>query len=280
MEDSLAALSLTPSTRNKSASNSKPYLPSELLDQIWQATIQCTGPRIVDLRSESKMDGFTSSCRIPPLLHTCSRSRQLALQRWKLCFPSLDESGHEDAKVFFDYEQDTLFFTQEFADICHFADVVSREERMKIRSVAVDLKVAASVFGPTFGGVKFGQSAIYDFDAGIRLAFVLREGRENEQAWARGGKMISFFPAREPREGQVQTVTESEMKFLAQYDAARSSSRGREVPRTGFVGIRIVEEGSEAWDFEDKEGEAGEEKWWKVRWKIWFQQKRGTQQNE
>ncbi|PMD40383.1 hypothetical protein L207DRAFT_511878 [Hyaloscypha variabilis F] len=255
---------------DEGTNNPKPRLPTELLDKIWDATICCTGPRIVDLRCESKMDGLTSSCRIPPLLHTCSRSRQLALQRWKLCFPSLDENGQEDAKVFFDYEQDTLFFTQEFVDICQFAMIVSREERMRIRSVAFDFTVVTTMFN----GVKFGRTLVQELHADVRLAFVLREGREDEQAWGREGKIVSFFPVRKPRDVMDYEDKQREIRFVEQLNAASSASVSRGVPRFKYVGIRIVDMENEAWNLralDSAEGGEADERWWKTGWKIWYQ---------
>jgi hypothetical protein len=148
------------------------------------------------------VDGLTSSCKIPPLLHTCSRARELALQRWRLCFPitselegkpgSEEDDGRREAKIFFDYESDTLFFTQEFVDICQFSDMVSELERFKIRSVAWDLNVLSVMFD----GAKFYRTLSREFDKNIRFTFVLRC---HEVVWGRKGKMIGFSPASDPR---------------------------------------------------------------------------------
>lgn len=90
-------------------------LPQELRDQIWEVAIFNAGDRIVEVR-----DGvnFTSTCPVPPLLHTCQSSRGLAMKRWKLSFA---KSGQE-ARIFFDRSRDTLFFGQYFPNMDEFTD--------------------------------------------------------------------------------------------------------------------------------------------------------------
>jgi hypothetical protein len=243
-------------------------LPNEILDHIWLATIACTSPRIVDIRSESKMDGLTSSCKIPPLLHTCSRARSHALTRWPLCFPSQNEAGITEAKIFFDYSSDTLFFTQEFVDIVHFSQIVSKAECLLIRSVAFDLRVLSSMFL----GAKFARAVIQTFEKDVRVAFVVREGKEEERVWARGGKMVSLFPTRDPRVVQSGSEVGMELRFLDDY------CMGRTAPCPGFVEVRVVgEEEGEAWDLRSVQVErVGDPAWklepWKLAWKIWFAQ--------
>lgn len=195
MEKAIEKLSTAPPPAYRTT-ESKPFLPPEILDQIWRTTIGLTRPRIVDIRCESKMDGLTSSCCIPPLLHVYSRSRSLALEHWPLCFPSLDHcNGKTESKIFFNYDQDTLFFPQEFVDICQFCDIVCKEERLKIRSVAWDLQVLSVMFN----GAKFWRTLSWEFDKALCFAFVLRE---DECVWQRQGKIIIFTPARDPREGK------------------------------------------------------------------------------
>jgi hypothetical protein len=274
MDKEMEKLSITPSPSYNSTEveaeekEGGQRLPNEILDHIWLATIACTGPRIVDIRCESKMDGLTSSCKIPPLLHTCSRARALALTRWPLCFPSQNQAGNTAAKIFFDYTSDTLFFTQEFVDIVHFSQIVSKAECLLIRSVAFDLRVLSSMFL----GAKFARTVIQEFEKDVRVAFVVREGKGEERVWDRGGKMVQLFPVRDPSVVWHGSSEGMEVRFIVDY------GRERTAPSPGFVGVRVVgEEEGEAWDLRSVQVEkVGDPGWklapWKHGWRVWFEQ--------
>jgi hypothetical protein len=193
------------------------------------------------------VDGLTSSCKVSPLLHTCSRSGTLALQRWKLCFPitsdielpkTAEKNERHEAKIFFDYKEDTLFFTQSFIDIFQFVQIECQEERMKIHSLAWDLTVLSSMFQRD----KSHDTLLGEFDQQVRMAFILGE---HEPARGRRGKMICFKPAKDPWDkvrrigGMLSERRDRERSFIG-----KSENRPHRGVLGGYVLVRleIVEE--------------------------------------
>jgi hypothetical protein len=120
-----------------------PLLPLEIQDLIWDHAINSVGPRIVEIRyavhkdlPSSHDDGtavFTSSCPIPGVLHANHRSRERALQRWKLSF-----ARHgKPAKIFFDFSDDILLFGNKFDYIGKLREKDDNSvDRSELRTIA------------------------------------------------------------------------------------------------------------------------------------------------
>lgn len=113
-----AYLSPTDATQNFPAFN---LLLPELQLLIWQYSIDDIGPRIVELRREKfkvrrgVSQYWFTSCPIPPVLHACSTSRHIKLDRWHLCFDDIDNT-----RIFFDLKEDILYFSHESKNMQKF----------------------------------------------------------------------------------------------------------------------------------------------------------------
>lgn len=83
---------------------------------------------------------YTSATRIPGLLHACHDSRVAALRRWELRFAFLDEPLPHPAKVFFDFETDTLYFGTKFSRIEYFKEGADILDYSQLRRVALDIR--------------------------------------------------------------------------------------------------------------------------------------------
>jgi hypothetical protein len=139
---------------------------------IWQAAIYSVRPRIVEVKENielaprscrSKYGGkrqFVSSCPIPGVLHACRASRSLALRRWRLCFAA----RYQEPKIFFDLEDDFLYFGRDFYNIKDFADAVDFKDRQATQLLAFHIKF------------QWAHGYFYD---GEDLSFVLNEDFPN-----------------------------------------------------------------------------------------------------
>lgn len=97
---------------------SSPRCPVEIRDMIWEAAIAAAEPRNLQMRArvEDTANGleiypYSLSTPVPPvpaLLHTCSRSRQLALKKWKLLHFFFSNSALYSQTI--DSNQPGLFF--------------------------------------------------------------------------------------------------------------------------------------------------------------------------
>jgi hypothetical protein len=139
---------------------------------IWETAINSVRPRVVEVieniekapRScRSKYGGkrqFVSTCPIPGVLHACRTSRSLALRRWRLCFAA----RYQGPKIFFDLENDFLYFGRDFDNIRNFADAVDFEDRQATQMLGFHLRMQ--------------WASGYFFD-GVDLCFVLNEDFPN-----------------------------------------------------------------------------------------------------
>lgn len=131
-------------------------LPEELKSIIWKYAIDAVGPRVIKFHLvffKTVYDNTgqpvylyenRSRSPIPEVLHVCPTSRQLALKRWRLSF---SVSG-TPAEIFFDFDQDILWWEQEMMGIWT-AVTLSQEERDAVRRVAWS-------FDPIFSGSAVG----------------------------------------------------------------------------------------------------------------------------
>jgi len=103
-------------------------LPKEIRDIIWSEALQSLPPQAVVISidwieikkvKDARPSGDTSpifrvkaTYKIPQILHACSESRVVGLQRYRLAF----KEQLNGKTVFFDYEQDALFFTCPVSD--------------------------------------------------------------------------------------------------------------------------------------------------------------------
>jgi hypothetical protein len=84
---------------------------------------------------------FTSACALPTLLHVNSEARAVALRRYELAFAN----ATYPARIYFDFERDTLYFPEysfdngSVADVRPFQDAISAAERARVRRVAIDV---------------------------------------------------------------------------------------------------------------------------------------------
>lgn len=139
---------------------------------IWQSAINSVRPRIVEVKENielaprscrSKYGGkkqFVSACPIPGVLHACRASRSLALRRWCLCFAA----RYQEPKIFFDLEEDFLYFGRDFDNIRNFADAVDFEDRQATQLLAFHIRS------------QWASDYFYD---GEDLSFVLNEDFPN-----------------------------------------------------------------------------------------------------
>lgn len=119
---------------------SSPRCPNEIRDLIWEWAVAVTEPRVIQLtrhatpylhrvpdsptnytspkpgkrrssnsRYESRFEyAYTSTCKIPALLHTSGRSRDLALKQYQLSFAVQKGMGDGIARIYFDAGKDVL----------------------------------------------------------------------------------------------------------------------------------------------------------------------------
>ncbi|KAH6683157.1 hypothetical protein B0J14DRAFT_575240 [Halenospora varia] len=128
-------------------------LPQEIKDQIYEGAITAIGPRVVELTEHlaEKLDSkgepfpyprpsmeayYTSSCPIPNVLHLCSQSRRLALKRWRLMFGTREQKP----RVYFDFSQDTLWFSHTSASFSYYDCFEDQLERPLIQHLAIELR--------------------------------------------------------------------------------------------------------------------------------------------
>jgi hypothetical protein len=149
-----------------------PRLPPEVQNMIWQIAIDSVRPRVVEVKENielaprscrSKYGGkrqFISTCPIPGVLHACRASRSLALRRWRLCFAA----RYQEPKIFFDLEEDFLYFGRDFDNIRNFADAVDFKDRQATQLLAFHLRL------------QWASDYFYD---GEDLSFVLFEDFPN-----------------------------------------------------------------------------------------------------
>jgi hypothetical protein len=119
---------------------SSPHFPVEVQDLCWQHAINSAASRTVTIRytppkttNYSNTSLYTSASPIPALLHACSRSRALALKRWRLAFAYQTEVP----KVFFDFQNDNLFFGRHFVNMGLF----HTDDRKEVKRVALSFRV-------------------------------------------------------------------------------------------------------------------------------------------
>jgi hypothetical protein len=144
-------------------------LPAELRDRVWQYAIDAIPSRVVSLRLEDnsvrgrktesgntiisynlfpeEFAQYTSPSPIPPVLHACRDSRDLASKRWRLAFPRgrwyYRRAAHKTIrtrfdscpKVFFDFSRDILWLGD---DLPCFVQSVCEKDRHALRKVAFD----------------------------------------------------------------------------------------------------------------------------------------------
>jgi hypothetical protein len=144
------------------------HLAPELQELIWLHAISSIGPRVVELRDGfwttlqpsddpqaivsaggqvvNTTDAglqkwewqFTSPCFIPPPLHTCSLSRELALRRWRLAFGTNEEGETRgQAKIFFDFEKDVIWIGKKLPAFRHFMDASGSTETRGLKKLAI-----------------------------------------------------------------------------------------------------------------------------------------------
>jgi hypothetical protein len=120
-------------------------LPQELQNMIWQTAINSVKPCIVEVQQSIlpstrrstylQKPQFTSPCPVPGVLQACQASRYLALRRWKLSFAARGQ----DPKIFFDFNNDTLFLGTTVADMRYFVNNINRADREATQKLAFRL---------------------------------------------------------------------------------------------------------------------------------------------
>ncbi|KUJ17448.1 uncharacterized protein LY89DRAFT_781653 [Mollisia scopiformis] len=148
---------------------------------------------------------LNSSCPIPALLHTCSRSRKLALKEWKLCFnASLSQPACPvQPRTFFDSKNDTLFLFNECELLDTFANHVRESERQLVENLALYLdhfdyasNLSNAIAAPEYPGY-YGPLA-----AEIRAAFpclkklkiVVMGLYQFRHLWGNSEQRLGFLP--------------------------------------------------------------------------------------
>jgi hypothetical protein len=117
-------------------------------------------PRIVVIQTvkepgkfaTSENRGFMSPSPVPAILHVCSESRQVALEKYILCFPAngywQHSSSQHPARIFFNFNQDTLYFRGEEGpygsdfSFREFTRQISNGDMKKVQSIGFDLKTS------------------------------------------------------------------------------------------------------------------------------------------
>jgi hypothetical protein len=79
-------------------------LPTEIRNEIWQYCLP--GPRVIEIRNNRDIPGATSICRIPPILHVCRESREMALKIYELSFGMDNQPG----QIWVNFERDIVYF--------------------------------------------------------------------------------------------------------------------------------------------------------------------------
>ena len=103
----------------------------------------------------------------------------MALTRWKLSFAA-DGRGHE-AKIYFDYELDTLFFPGDQRDVDGIREMMGEKETWGVGTVFIQV------------GSEWRTSGA--FRESTRVVKVLMN--PESAIWRRGGKMISFVSVKQ-----------------------------------------------------------------------------------
>lgn len=160
------------------------------------------------LQERSKMTEYgipmrmvSSSCPIPALLHTSSRSRELALRRWKLCFngPCSRKSRPTNSSTFVDSRNDTLLLFNEWRFLKNFPDHSSLIERSSIENLAmyIDNRSYASD-AITMSAVRYyGLLAIFirqAFPCLKTLSIVVDDLYQFQHLWGTSEERLALMP--------------------------------------------------------------------------------------
>ena len=218
----VSALAVPTASPSPSTTSFKPFpftlLPREIQLDIWYLAVYAYPTRVIELRNTqyrgSPLPPFhpygtavvrvkpespaadTTPHRVPPLLHVCANARRVALQRWDLVFGRVPDPG--TGKVFFDLENDVLFFGAWFDSVNHFisSSCPSAAIRARLRSVAFyppslepkdyrgrpKLEIGVENFGPSPAAVAAGIRRNFP---GLQTVYFLWGRRGNlPEEWA------------------------------------------------------------------------------------------------
>ena len=103
-DEALYNYGLSPSSHIPRTLHRFQELPAEIRIQIWQYCLP--EPRVIEIRNDRDFPDATSICRIPPMLHACLESREIASQVYGL---SLGMDG-KPGQIWVDFERDTVYF--------------------------------------------------------------------------------------------------------------------------------------------------------------------------
>jgi len=136
-----SASSLPP--ESDSSTTSKPTFPPEILDLIWNATLDLTPRRVVEITSDVSKGYriFSHKTAITPRLHVCRRSRVLSLRRYKLYFGNTHIQSRP--MILFNPERDVLILGRLDANAEEIAEGLSmfttEAERETLKTIAIHI---------------------------------------------------------------------------------------------------------------------------------------------
>jgi hypothetical protein len=155
-------------------------------------------PRVVVVNAKTNNGLYAS---VPAILHVCSESRAVALKHYTLAFASqpmsrwADEESNEvvqvilPARVYFNFERDTLYFREDWnlhvdgawSCVNQFWDLVNEDDLARVKRVGFDVNAKVCCLNsaehyPIFGcwnaletlyigyhGIKLGRKRLIDF---------------------------------------------------------------------------------------------------------------------